>query len=122
MKLANIDNVCTGPLDGEPLTYAAPGEDGKPVQKPFTVRRAIGMCLLNSRPDPKDEKAPELTPESMDSVFRITRELVSNPPEKSDAINVEASDVVFLRKVGAHYLHPIAYGYLNAALKDAESN
>lgn len=128
MKIGNLYEPLIGPFDGKALILEAKQEidaDGKPciVETPMTLLNAIGAIVMFQGKGQATPNAPELTSDDKTRVFGLNMELVKmqRGVPSEDELNVSSEDVVFLRKMGEHCLHPIVFGYLCAELEVAET-
>lgn len=126
MKIGNLSEPLIGPFNGKPLILEAKqelGADGNMVliETPMTLLNAIGAIVMFQGKGQATPNAPELTAEDKIRIFGLNMELVSLQRGDETELSVSAEDVVFLRKMGEHCLHPVVFGYLDAELKVAES-
>ena len=126
MKIGNLFEPLIGPFDGKALILEAKQEidaDGNPciVETPMTLLNAIGAIVMFQGKGQATPNAPELTSEDKTRIFGLNMELVKLQRGDETELSVSAEDVVFLRKMGEHCLHPVVFGYLCAELEVSES-
>lgn len=126
MKIGNLSEPLIGPFDGKPLILEARNETGadgvtRLVEIPMTLLNAVGAVVMFQGKSQGQPNAPELTSDDKTRIFGLNMELVKMQREGGNELELSAEDVVFIRKMGEHCLHPVVFGYLDAEMSVAES-
>ena len=127
MKLTNINKDYVSAL-GEGFVFrqdpVMDNESGTQVGVNTTymnTRTAIGAILMFNGKSQDFPDAPEITMEDSQTMFALTQSLVEASREGNDYIDINAQEVVFLRKMGFYCLHKSVFGHFNNALALAEN-
>lgn len=121
MKIGNLDEGLEGPL-GDLIVFDYIFVDGGQVPRYASVRLAVGATLMYNGPTQQYPEGPKLSMEDTQTQIALNQIVVKANREQADHFEVTSEDIAYLRKFARPpFLHGITYGYLEEALKTAET-